>query len=64
MTAGSGHASSTTTRFSFVCTGSFGMSRGTGFAAFGMRPKYCVTRFRVFCRSKSPTMAMTAFSGT
>ena len=39
-TAGSGQLSSSRTRRSFVCGGSFGMSRGTGRSDFGTRPRY------------------------
>ena len=46
----------TVTRFSLVCGGSFGMSRGTGRSAFGTRPKYCVTSAFACAMSKSPTI--------
>ena len=64
MIAGSGHGCSSVTRFSFVCCGSTGMSRGTGLSAFGTRAKYWFTRLVTVSVSKSPTIISVAFSGT
>jgi hypothetical protein len=52
------------TRRSSIWGGSCGMSRGTGLAAFGTRPKYCWTSCFACGVSKSPTSVSVAFSGT
>ena len=49
-TAGSGQGSSTVTRRSAVCGGSFGRSRGTGCEAFGTRPTVAQHELHGFCR--------------
>ena len=63
-TAGSGQFSSSRVRRSFVCGGSFGMSRGTGRVDFGTRPRYCWTSAVASFVSKSPTMTSVALFGT
>ena len=63
-TAGSGHSSLSVTRFSLVCGGSFGMSRGTGLSDAGTRPRYCVTSASASFESKSPTSTAVALLGT
>ena len=63
-TAGSGHGCCSVMRFSLVCGGSFGMSRGTARSAFGTRPRYWVINCIACAESKSPTRAIVAFAGT